>query len=1141
MTAPHALARRVLAICCALAPPAAALAAEALYLPASEAPATVLGPSRSARLGTQVVAARLDADAIADLVVESVWRPATAAAGGGAIDILRGRRSWPEVLDMAVAPADAAIRPAVGSTLALAAVGDVDGDGIDEVVARVTSTTGESRLVAWGGARLAGAASEATARTVVLGAVELPVRGALVADIDGDGADDLLVRVTDVPLGREALLAYRGGAALPSRIDLAVDAPFTRIDAPVVRNDGPAGAWAAGDVTGDGRADVVMGAGGWWTESPETCVIVTGLAAWPARVDAVTAPNRVLFSGRRWQHAVVGDVTGDGVGDLIVSNDTYREQSLALMAGPVDPSDAPLRILPRIASEPSFPLAVADADGDGVADLVLGAHGDGARGRHQGAGEIAVVRGPLPRTGTLSLRADPPALRILGAAGDWLATAAVGDVDGDLRPDFACASNGSRGSAPDAEGAGALRLLLGAADVARPAAPAVLHVDASAGDDGADGLSWATALASVGEALRRGDALVGNLEIRVAAGSYRERVTVGYDTTISGGWRPRSGDRNPSAARTTLDGELLGTVIEIFGADDSPPTRIDGLVITRGRAHYGAGALVRGGEAVFVNDEFTGNAGVREWTSVSCGTDEHGCPVVAVTDSCSGEGISIYAQGTSRVRLVNGLIHDETLEELGPWPGWGGSGSPTCMPTPCSDENLGSVVRVEHVADLELRNTTIADSVVGVMLYGGYGADRVIENCIVSGLTKYALRGATDEARIDGNLFDRDPAIPLPPGNVVGDPGFVDRARYELEHVDAGQGSTSAAVDGALSASADACLVPEPCLDAFSTRTDGAPDASKLDLGFHRFANEPPVFGGVLRATASGSCAVTVEWSAATDPEGRAVVYDVHRADDSGSPPVLAGSVAAPARSFVDRGLPWDTRWTWSVRARDPGGMTDANVAEAGALVRDETAPAARVVSASSDGACGVSVAFDAADGCSGVSRLELHRSDDPAFVPSAATLLAVDAASPLQDAHAQNGRYAYRVVARDRAGFSTTSDARIAWVGTCAGAIPPPAEAMIPRVERDGPGVRIGIVPAEGAEFHRILEGDIRSLPSGYTHLATPGGVGACRFDGTLASVPMPAGDRYFLARGVNAAGDGLMGADSLGRGHPEPSQPCP
>ncbi len=278
-----------------------------------------------------------------------------------------------------------------GLTLSGIAAGDLNGDGLaDLVVSGMSSTSGASVVLAF----------FQDPETHVLGspqAVAAVSGGVSVADVDGDGRKDLVVA------GGSIQVLFQGSSgALSAPVDVA-----------------SSGLWGGevhvGDLDGNGLADVVVRSGAtqmavYRQTSPRT------FATSPDTYDVLTSywPEAGAFA--------VGDVNGDGRADLVVTDpgnngylNFFLQTDHGTLAGP-------------IASSPGFDMPagveIADVDGDGLADLVFDAGGGYVTVAHQRADHSFqdVYTYPIPT---------------LSAGGTMVRQAlSVADVTGDGRPDL---------------------------------------------------------------------------------------------------------------------------------------------------------------------------------------------------------------------------------------------------------------------------------------------------------------------------------------------------------------------------------------------------------------------------------------------------------------------------------------------------------------------------------------------------------------------------------------------------------------------------------------------------------------------------------------------------------------------------------
>ena len=331
----------------------------------------------------------------------------------------------------------------------VAVVPDVDGDGLAElfVTHYQGGPQGEGALYRFSGLA-SGTVDLDTAEGVLVGEApgDMASEVAGLGDIDGDGLGDLVVGAWDAAPGN---MAHAGAAYL-------VLGPVTsteRLSQPWTGEDigGLAGIAVAGaDLDGDGREDMVVAAQETDRAGDDSGAVY--LLREPEGGGLLTDADAVLEgqAGSRFGSALAtGDVDGDGQADLVVGANcagTGCTGAAWVFAGPIDGvvglGDATAELRGAQPDDRAgYAIGVGDLDGDGVEDVVMTALYTDEGGSDGGAVYIAYG----PPAGTL-YATDLP--RLLGSEGQALGNnVAVGDVDGDGKEDLVVGALGDGGSA----------------------------------------------------------------------------------------------------------------------------------------------------------------------------------------------------------------------------------------------------------------------------------------------------------------------------------------------------------------------------------------------------------------------------------------------------------------------------------------------------------------------------------------------------------------------------------------------------------------------------------------------------------------------------------------------------------------------
>ena len=184
----------------------------------------------------------------------------------------------------------------------------------------------------------------------------------------------------------------------------------------------------AGDVNGDGYADVVVGAYG-YSGSTGRAYVYLGGPSGLATTAATTLTGEAADNYFGYSVATAGDVNGDGYADVVVGAhgySSYTGRAYVYLGGPSGLATTAATTLTGEATGNYFGHSVAtagDVNGDGYADVVVG-----ARGYSSSTGRAYVYLGGASGLATTA------ATTLTGEAADnyfGYSVATAGDVNGD--------------------------------------------------------------------------------------------------------------------------------------------------------------------------------------------------------------------------------------------------------------------------------------------------------------------------------------------------------------------------------------------------------------------------------------------------------------------------------------------------------------------------------------------------------------------------------------------------------------------------------------------------------------------------------------------------------------------------------------
>ena len=307
----------------------------------------------------------------------------------------------------------------------VASVGDVNGDGYDDIVIGAhfyPSGAGQGQAYLYFG----GPAMDPVADLVIAaptgGAGWFGISAASAGDFNDDGYPDFIVGARNAMFTGKAFIYY-GGPSLDATPDRTLTGEVAGSNSWFGNSVAP-----AGDVNGDGFDDVVVGApayGAGSTSVGRVYVFLGGSSPDTVPDRAFTGP--ATYDRLGWVVGSAGDMNGDGYADVFATAPRYYAggtdpgAAYVWFGGPTSDTVADLTIHGTVLSERISDAAGDDFNGDGFSDLVITRENRAevfCGGSHPNAVPDLTIPGAFGSVAGGDIDADGVSDIVLGASGD---------------------------------------------------------------------------------------------------------------------------------------------------------------------------------------------------------------------------------------------------------------------------------------------------------------------------------------------------------------------------------------------------------------------------------------------------------------------------------------------------------------------------------------------------------------------------------------------------------------------------------------------------------------------------------------------------------------------------------------------------
>ncbi|OOQ57312.1 FG-GAP-like repeat-containing protein [Mucilaginibacter pedocola] len=351
-----------------------------------------------------ICTADIDGDGKLDMAILN-----TSSTGGTSISVLRNTSIKGAINKASFA---APVNLPTGAAPTALALQDMDGDGKPDLVVTDKSENSVSiyRNISAPGNINANSFEAKVSFTTGSNTLSLAI-----GDIDSDGRPDIVTSNGVVV----SILLNKTTRGVINASSFATNYDVTR----------PLQAVIIADLDGDGKPDLAG------INNISTVIVMRNTMATPGVVDSASfAPNVVFLSGSGPKRLLATDLNKDNKPELITINN-YDSNINILENATTGPGISSNSFLPKvifpIGTYPSLPTDVAfdDLDGDGYLDMVVSVYANARISIFRGLNSAGAIN-----AGTFAAKLDMP------VAND-MALVAMGDIDGDGRPDILTTNN----------------------------------------------------------------------------------------------------------------------------------------------------------------------------------------------------------------------------------------------------------------------------------------------------------------------------------------------------------------------------------------------------------------------------------------------------------------------------------------------------------------------------------------------------------------------------------------------------------------------------------------------------------------------------------------------------------------------------